>query len=133
MCHWEVVSFNNLGQLEVSYKSLGGKDEINLLSICYTGSGSAYIYGYCDSNWKEGWGKEQTLEFVRNGELTLLVTAPFFIMCLTLPTSLSALSLAMSRDGSSGGTIRMADITEKGVERHFVPGDKLPVLSAKIV
>lgn len=39
----------------------------------------------------------------------------------------------MSRDGSSGGTIRMADISEKGVERHFVPGDQLPVLSAKIV
>lgn len=32
----------------------------------------------------------------------------------------------MSRDGSSGGVIRMAIITEKGVERIFVPGDKLP-------
>lgn len=28
----------------------------------------------------------------------------------------------MSRDGSSGGTIRMTDISEKGVERHFIPG-----------
>jgi 20S proteasome subunit beta 1 len=37
-----------------------------------------------------------------------------------------ALALAMSRDGSSGGVIRMAVITEKGVERLFVPGDKLP-------
>jgi len=32
----------------------------------------------------------------------------------------------MSRDGSSGGTIRLAIITEDGVERIFVPGDKLP-------
>lgn len=32
----------------------------------------------------------------------------------------------MSRDGSSGGTIRMAVITEEGVERLFIPGDKLP-------
>jgi 20S proteasome subunit beta 1 len=32
----------------------------------------------------------------------------------------------MSRDGSSGGTIRMAIITEEGVERIFVPGDQLP-------
>lgn len=32
----------------------------------------------------------------------------------------------MSRDGSSGGVIRMAVITEKGVERLFVPGDQLP-------
>jgi hypothetical protein len=37
-----------------------------------------------------------------------------------------ALSLAMSRDGSSGGVIRMCVITEGGVERKFVPGDKLP-------
>ena len=26
------------------------------------GSGSAYIYGYCDSTWREGWNQEQTLE-----------------------------------------------------------------------
>ncbi|WFD39529.1 proteasome endopeptidase complex [Malassezia japonica] len=74
------------------------------------GSGSTYIYGYCDATWKEGWNKDQTLEFVQN-----------------------ALSLAMRRDGSSGGTIRMAVITEEGVERHFIPGNKLPVLAAKDV
>ncbi|EPQ28336.1 uncharacterized protein PFL1_04163 [Pseudozyma flocculosa PF-1] len=74
------------------------------------GSGSTYIYGYCDSTWKAGWGKEQTIEFVKN-----------------------ALALAMRRDGSSGGTIRMADITEDGVERHFIPGDQLPELADKIV
>ena len=32
----------------------------------------------------------------------------------------------MSRDGSSGGVIRMCVITEGGVERLFVPGDQLP-------
>ena len=32
----------------------------------------------------------------------------------------------MSRDGSSGGVIRMAVITESGVERLFVPGNELP-------
>lgn len=32
----------------------------------------------------------------------------------------------MSRDGSSGGVIRMAVITESGVERILIPGDKLP-------
>lgn len=37
-----------------------------------------------------------------------------------------ALSLAMSRDGSSGGVIRLAVITKDGVERLFVPGNKLP-------
>jgi 20S proteasome subunit beta 1 len=39
---------------------------------------------------------------------------------------LTALALAMSRDGSSGGVIRMCVITEAGVERLFVPGDQLP-------
>ncbi|PKI83468.1 proteasome endopeptidase complex [Malassezia vespertilionis] len=71
------------------------------------GSGSTYIYGYCDSTWRPNWDQDQTLEFVKN-----------------------ALSLAMRRDGSSGGTIRMAVITEDGVQRHFIPGDKLPELAA---
>ncbi len=33
----------------------------------------------------------------------------------------------MSRDGSSGGVIRMCVITEAGVERLFVPGNELPL------
>lgn len=37
-----------------------------------------------------------------------------------------ALALAMSRDGSSGGVIRMCVITKEGVERLFVPGNELP-------
>ncbi|PVV03201.1 hypothetical protein BB560_002334 [Smittium megazygosporum] len=37
-----------------------------------------------------------------------------------------SVSLAMTRDGSSGGVVRLAVITEEGVERIFVPGDKLP-------
>ena len=37
-----------------------------------------------------------------------------------------ALALAMARDGSSGGTIRMCVITKDKVERHFVPGNELP-------
>ena len=32
----------------------------------------------------------------------------------------------MSRDGSSGGVIRMCVITEGGVERLFIPGNELP-------
>lgn len=41
-------------------------------------------------------------------------------------SSSTALALAMARDGSSGGVIRMCVITEEGVERLFVPGDQLP-------
>lgn len=67
------------------------------------GSGSAYIYGFCDSTFREGWGRDETVEFVKN-----------------------ALSLAMARDGSSGGTIRMCVITEAGADRIFIPGNELP-------
>ncbi|CAO3646270.1 unnamed protein product [Cunninghamella blakesleeana] len=68
------------------------------------GSGSTYIYGYCDSVWKDDMTKEEAVTFVKN-----------------------ALSLAMARDGSSGGVIRYAVITKDGVDRHFVPGNELPV------
>ncbi|KAJ1647143.1 Proteasome subunit beta type-1 [Dispira simplex] len=68
------------------------------------GSGSSYIYGYCDANYKDNMNREEAIDFVKN-----------------------AVALAMSRDGSSGGTIRLAVITEEGVARLFVPGDQLPV------
>jgi 20S proteasome subunit beta 1 len=67
------------------------------------GSGSSYIYGYCDSNYKSDMTKEEALTFVQN-----------------------ALSLAMARDGSSGGLIRTVVITADGVERGMLPGNKLP-------
>ncbi|KAG6832943.1 Proteasome subunit beta type-6 [Tricholoma furcatifolium] len=67
------------------------------------GSGSTYVYGYCDATYKEGWGRDETVNFVKN-----------------------TLALAMARDGSSGGVIRMCVITEDKVERLFVPGDELP-------
>src|SRR5436190_17149327 len=31
------------------------------------GSGSTYIYGYCDSNFRENMTKEEGIEFVKNG------------------------------------------------------------------
>eukprot|EP01091_Cochliopodium_minus_P007563 TRINITY_DN17451_c0_g1_i1.p1 TRINITY_DN17451_c0_g1~~TRINITY_DN17451_c0_g1_i1.p1 ORF type:complete len:227 (+),score=45.45 TRINITY_DN17451_c0_g1_i1:72-752(+) len=67
------------------------------------GSGSSYIYGFCDTHYKPNMTKKEGLSFVRK-----------------------ALSLAMSRDGSSGGVIRTLIITKDGNERTVVPGDKLP-------
>lgn len=37
-----------------------------------------------------------------------------------------ALSLAMARDGSSGGVVRLGIITKDGVERKVVLGNQLP-------
>ncbi|KAJ3262047.1 Proteasome subunit beta type-1 [Boothiomyces macroporosus] len=67
------------------------------------GSGSTFIYGYCDAHYRENMTREEAIDFVKN-----------------------SISLAMSRDGSSGGTIRLAIITEDNVERIFVPGNQLP-------
>lgn len=30
------------------------------------GSGSTYVYGYCDATYQEGWGRDETVEFVKN-------------------------------------------------------------------
>ncbi|XP_057678841.1 proteasome subunit beta type-6 [Corythoichthys intestinalis] len=70
------------------------------------GSGSTYIYGFMDSNYKAGLNREQCLE----------LTA-------------AALSLAMERDGSSGGVVRLASISEEGVERRVILGNQLPKFS----
>jgi len=86
---------------EVWEVTLGGSRVKQSWAI--SGSGSSYIYGYCDANYRDGMSKEEALKFVRN-----------------------ALSLAMNRDGSSGGVIRTAVITKDGVERGFVPGDQVP-------
>lgn len=67
------------------------------------GSGSSYIYGYVDATYRPGMKQEECAQFVTN-----------------------ALTLALNRDGSSGGVVRLAIITEKGVERRVTLGDKLP-------
>jgi 20S proteasome subunit beta 1 len=60
------------------------------------GSGSTYIYGYCDSYWKEGMTEEEGIKFMKG-----------------------ALAEAMKWDGSSGGVIRLVVLTAKGAVRHL--------------
>lgn len=61
------------------------------------------------------------MEFVKNSGWCAVLG-----LLSEIQLDLLALALAMSRDGSSGGVIRMVVITEKGVERLFVPGNQLP-------
>ena len=63
------------------------------------GSGSTYIYGFCDAYYRPGMNAQQCEEFVAK-----------------------ALCHAMARDGSSGGVIRTVRIDESGVERKMIPG-----------
>jgi len=67
------------------------------------GSGSTYIYGHVDKQFKEDMSREECVLFCKE-----------------------ALALAMNRDGSSGGVIRLAIIDNEGVERRVFLGDEIP-------
>merc|ERR1719215_1630909 len=67
------------------------------------GSGSTYIYGFCDANFRPGMTREEARAFVKQ-----------------------AVAHAMARDGSSGGTIRTCVIDKNGIDRDFTPGNELP-------
>ncbi|CAK9831409.1 Proteasome subunit beta type-6 [Anthophora retusa] len=71
--------------------------------ISIGGSGSTYVYGYMDSQYKPNMSKDECVKLVEH-----------------------TLALAMSRDGSSGGVIRIGVITEKGIERKVILGNELP-------
>ena len=63
-----------------------------------SGSGSTFIWGYFDANYKPDMELNEAMEFIK-----------------------SAISLACFRDDSSGGIIRMVNITKDKVERHYFP------------
>ncbi|KAF4635217.1 hypothetical protein G7Y89_g2878 [Cudoniella acicularis] len=73
---------------------LGGS--LHKQSYAIGGSGSTYIYGYCDANWQEGMDEEAAVNFVKG-----------------------ALQEAIKWDGSSGGVIRMVVLTKAGANRHL--------------
>ncbi|KAL0258419.1 Proteasome subunit beta type-1 [Diplodia seriata] len=78
---------------------LGGSLHKQAYSI--GGSGSTYIYGYCDANWTEGMTEEEGVNFVKG-----------------------ALREAIKWDGSSGGVIRMVVLTANGAQRHLYLPDQ---------
>jgi len=115
---FQELTYNNKDRLLASI-IVGGYDDFNggqvyalplggslvQQDFAIGGSGSTYIYGYVDSNYKKGMSKDESILFVQN-----------------------ALSHAMARDGSSGGVIRLVIITKDGIEKKFVSGDKLPYM-----
>uniref|UniRef100_J3N1H6 Proteasome endopeptidase complex n=1 Tax=Oryza brachyantha TaxID=4533 RepID=J3N1H6_ORYBR len=60
--------------------------------------------GLLDHEWKEGISQEEAKKFV-----------------------VKVVSLAIARDGASGGVVRTVPINADGVSRKFYPGDKLPL------
>lgn len=78
---------------------IGGS--IHQQDYAIAGSGSTFIYGWCNENYKPEMEKDECVQFIK-----------------------TALSEAIKWDGSSGGVIRMVILTEKGVERLiFYPED----------
>merc|ERR1740139_1450870 len=80
---------------------LGGS--VHRVPLAVDGSGSGYISGLLDANYRPNMTKAECLEFCRK-----------------------AVSHAMFRDGSSGGMIRTLVITKDGLEEGAIEGDKLP-------
>uniref|UniRef100_M4C0F8 Proteasome subunit beta n=1 Tax=Hyaloperonospora arabidopsidis (strain Emoy2) TaxID=559515 RepID=M4C0F8_HYAAE len=72
-------------------------------NVAIGGSGSTYIYGLVDAEYRPDMTKEECQAFVKK-----------------------MLAHAMARDGSSGGVIRTVTITENEVVRDFTSGDDLP-------
>ena len=68
------------------------------------GSGSTYIWGFMDSAFRDDFTKAEAQEFVKE-----------------------SIALAMARDGSSGGVIRMHTVDSSGAEYKFIQGPEVPL------
>lgn len=95
-----IAGYDSTGMGTVFSVDLGGT--MTKSEWALGGSGSSFIYGYCDANWRQDMTLREGLAFVRN-----------------------AIGYATRRDNMSGGCIRMAAIGEEGVSRYFVPGDRI--------
>jgi 20S proteasome subunit beta 1 len=73
------------------------------MPFCIGGSGSTFIYGLVDSEFRENMNQEDARALVKK-----------------------AISHAMARDGSSGGVIRTVVVTGEGNDRDYTAGNRLP-------
>lgn len=95
VCGWDKIEGPQIYSV-----GLGGT--VTKQEIVLSGSGSAFIYGYCDTHFKTGMTKQDAKNFIN-----------------------SAISLAMFRDNSSGGIIRLMDITSQGYTREVIQFENL--------
>ncbi|KAI5953141.1 PRE3 [Candida jiufengensis] len=86
---------------------IGGS--IHKQDYAIAGSGSTFIYGWCNENYKSNMQKDETIDFIK-----------------------TALAEAIKWDGSSGGVIRMVILTKNGVERLIFYPDEYGKLTQKI-
>ncbi|XP_076035852.1 proteasome beta1 subunit [Oratosquilla oratoria] len=96
-----VAGYDKVNGGQVYTLPLGGM--IVRQSVAIGGSGSTFVWGYVDSAYREGMQKEECVDFVKK-----------------------TLTLALTRDGSSGGVVRVAIITKDGIERRVFLHNELP-------
>ena len=53
-------------------------------SFAIGGSGSTYIYGYCDAHYKTGMTKEECIEFVKNGKVIVTLKLLLLSQCVSV-------------------------------------------------
>ncbi|PNW75549.1 hypothetical protein CHLRE_12g531100v5 [Chlamydomonas reinhardtii] len=66
------------------------------------GSGSTYIWGYCDNEYRDDMTREEAEKWVAE-----------------------AIALAMTRDSSSGGSIRLITLDGTGAHHKYIRGDEV--------
>jgi 20S proteasome subunit beta 1 len=93
--------------------------------VSIAGSGSTYIYGFVDSNYKLNMNEDECVDFVTKG-MFYISYFEFLSKFIFVFFDLLGLALAMSRDGSSGGVIRLGIITKDGIKRKVVKGNDIP-------
>jgi hypothetical protein len=77
MCRSVEVFSDNLGVSEVSGSRRNGDGlkkymaGVDVLICGVVGSGSTYVYGYCDATYKEKMNEEETVTFVKNSECNI--------------------------------------------------------------
>jgi 20S proteasome subunit beta 1 len=110
-----IAGYDDLAGPEVYHIPAGGSLHKQEFSI--GGSRSAYIYGYCDSNFRENMTKEEGIEFVKNGMLP-------YDSCWGFSAGFGY----ESRWQYSGGVIRMMILTgdNKEPERLFFAEPDIP-------
>ena len=79
-----------------------------------SGSGSYVIHGFVDANFKENMTRQQAEDFVIKGNIINIIISNYYNYYNYL-----ACSLAMYKDNSSGGMIRLVNIDKNGATRDL--------------
>lgn len=108
------IIYNNREHLSASLLIAGYDDEFRIYkidpcgnlqkdeNIFLGGSGSRFLYGFCDNQYRPNMDFNEAISFAK-----------------------ASIKMAITRDVSSGGVIRIASITKDKIARYFVPGDDL--------